>query len=43
MAALTSFLACTRACLAAFLSKPIDTNVAMASSDGSTLDAIGAG
>lgn len=43
VAELTSFLACTSACLAAFLSNPIDTNVAMASSDGSTLDAIGAG
>lgn len=43
MAALTSFLAWTSACLAAFLSNPIDTNVVMASSDGSTLDGTGAG
>ncbi|KAJ4885128.1 Uncharacterized protein Rs2_35221 [Raphanus sativus] len=36
--ALTLLLACLSACLVAFLSKPIDTNVDMASSDGSVSD-----
>ena len=44
MAALTSFLARTRACLAEFLSKPIETSVAMESSGGSIdVDRVGAG
>lgn len=44
MAALTSFLARMRACLAEFLSNPIDTRVEMESSGGSTDDVkVGAG
>lgn len=44
MAALMSFLARMRACLAEFLSKPIDTSVEMDSSGGSTDDdKVGAG
>jgi hypothetical protein len=43
VAVLTSFLACTSACLAEFLSKPIEARVAMASSDGSVEGAMGAG
>lgn len=35
MATFTSFLACTSACLAESWSNPIDTNIAMDSSDGS--------
>lgn len=38
MATLTSFLACTSACRAEFLSKPIETSVAIESSDGSMDD-----
>lgn len=43
MAALMSFLACTSACLAEFLSKPIETSIAIASSGGSMGDATGEG
>lgn len=35
MATFTSFLACTSACLAKSWSNPMDTNIAMDSSDGS--------
>lgn len=38
VATLTSFRACTSACLASFLSKPIETRVVMESSDGSVAD-----
>lgn len=40
VATFTSFRACTSACLALFLSKPIETRVAMESSDGSIADGI---
>jgi len=43
VAVLMSFLACTSACLAELLSKPIETRVAMASSVGSVEGAMGAG
>lgn len=38
-----SFLACISACLAEFLSKPIETSVPMESSGGSVADDDGAG
>lgn len=38
VAVLTSFLACASACLAEFLSKPIETRVATDSSDGSAVE-----
>lgn len=38
MAALTSFLACMSACLAEYLSNPIETSVEMESSGGSVDD-----
>lgn len=43
VATLTSFLASTSACLAEFLSKPIETRVAMESSVGSVVDKMGEG
>lgn len=43
VAAFMSFLACTSACLAEFLSKPIETNVAIESSGGSIAEGMGAG
>lgn len=43
VAALMSFLARIRACLAEFLSNPIETSVAMESSGGSNMDDVGAG
>ena len=38
VATLMSFLACTRACWAEFLSKPMETSVAIESSGGSIAD-----
>lgn len=43
MAILTSFLEWMSACLAEFLSKPIDTSIEIASSGGSGVDETGAG
>lgn len=43
VATFISFLACTNACLAEFLSNPIETSVAIESSGGSGADCIGAG
>lgn len=43
MAILTSFLERMSACLAEFLSKPIDTSIEIASSGGSGVDETGAG
>ena len=43
VATLTSFLACTRACRAEFLSNPMETSVAMEASVGSMADGMDEG